>query len=35
MIKYSIECWLYNDIEDRFLLLRCPVTIATMNTGNP
>lgn len=26
MIKYSIECWLYNDLEDRFLLLRCPVT---------
>lgn len=26
MIKYSIECWLYNDILDRFLLLRCPVT---------
>lgn len=26
MIKYSIECWLYNDVEDRFLLLRCPVT---------
>lgn len=26
MIKYSIECWLYNDIQDRFLLLRCPVT---------
>ena len=26
MIKYSIECWLYNDLQDRFLLLRCPVT---------
>lgn len=26
MIKLSIECWLYNDVEDRFLLLRCPVT---------
>jgi len=26
MIKYSIECWLFNDLEDRFLLLRCPVT---------
>jgi len=26
MIKFSIECWLYNDMEDRFLLLRCPVT---------
>ena len=26
MIKYSIECWLYNDLHDRFLLLRCPVT---------
>jgi dATP pyrophosphohydrolase len=26
MIKYSIECWLYNDLLDRFLLLRCPVT---------
>jgi dATP pyrophosphohydrolase len=26
MIKHSIECWLYNDVEDRFLLLRCPVT---------
>ena len=26
MIKYSIECWLYNDMTDRFLLLRCPVT---------
>jgi dATP pyrophosphohydrolase len=26
MIKYSIDCWLYNDMEDRFLLLRCPVT---------
>jgi dATP pyrophosphohydrolase len=26
MIKFSIECWLYNDIENRFLLLRCPVT---------
>ncbi len=26
MIKYSIECWLYNGLEDRFLLLRCPVT---------
>lgn len=26
MIKFSIECWLYNDIEDRVLLLRCPVT---------
>jgi dATP pyrophosphohydrolase len=26
MLKYSIECWLYNDLEDRFLLLRCPVT---------
>lgn len=26
MIKYSIECWLYNDVEDRVLLLRCPVT---------
>lgn len=26
MIKYSIECWLYNPRDDRFLLLRCPVT---------
>jgi dATP pyrophosphohydrolase len=26
MIKYSIECWLYHVLDDRFLLLRCPVT---------
>lgn len=26
MIKYSIECWLYNPLTDRFLLLRCPET---------
>lgn len=26
MIKYSIECWLYNPLTNRFLLLRCPVT---------
>ena len=26
MIKQSIECWLYNPLSDRFLLLRCPAT---------
>lgn len=26
MIKYSIECWLHHVVDDRFLLLRCPVT---------
>lgn len=26
MIKQSIECWLYNPLNDRFLLLRCPAT---------
>ncbi|NLW80758.1 MAG: NUDIX domain-containing protein [Desulfovibrionales bacterium] len=26
MIKYSVECWLYNPLTDRFLLLRCPQT---------
>ena len=26
MIKYSIECWLYHFLENRFLLLRCPAT---------
>lgn len=26
MIKQSIECWLYNPLADRFLLLRCPAT---------
>lgn len=26
MIKYSIECWLYHQLTDRFLLLRCPAT---------
>lgn len=26
MKKYSIECWLYHHITDRFLLLRCPAT---------
>ncbi len=26
MIKYSIECWLQQALEDRFLLLRCPLT---------
>lgn len=26
MKKYSIECWLYHQRTDRFLLLRCPAT---------
>lgn len=26
MIKYSVECWLFHPLIDRFLLLRCPVT---------
>lgn len=26
MIKYSIECWLFNPLTNCFLLLRCPAT---------